>query len=193
MSNEYNHNKSQCVFAHYYLTGDLRTLDNIKLMMNNGYANRAADRGWAWRGIGAQLALLWQSYELTLDEKYRTRAAGMAKRAWSGRARSQSFYGIALEGVVYYHWMTGDPAAKAGLLKMIGDRRDGGPTKALGLAYAYYLTGEDSYRQGALKALGRPKYTPRPKNFGMLYRNAPFAWYYVSNIKNKRPAVKEEE
>jgi hypothetical protein len=198
VSAEFNHNKSQCVFAYYYLTGDLRTLDNVKLLMNNAYSNRAADRGWAARGVGAQIAVLYCAYELTMQQKYLDRMKGLvdnALRYWR-RGRypkgGRFMWGIANEGITYYYWLTGDKEVIDGLrqgLDAYGDRAANYANMALGNAMVYHATGEQKYADLAWKALGRGGETSRPKSFGLQWRNTPFALFFLSKAaKDFKPA-----
>jgi len=188
LSNEYNHNKSQCVFAHYYLTGDLRTLDNAMLLANNAYANHDADSGWAARGIGHQLAALWCTYELTGEKKYLDRMKGLAYRAMAQWRRGKYskgdpfMWGIANEGVVYYYWVSGDKKViedlKTGIDKR-GNRAGNNANMALGNAMVYAVTGEQKYADLAWGAFRQGKADSRPKSFGLAWRNTPFALYFL--------------
>lgn len=188
LSVEYNHNKSQCVFNHYYLTGDLRTLENARLLANNALNNRAADSGWAARGVGAQLAALWCAYELTGEKQYFDRMKGMAERAMAqwrgGRYRIGGFHdGIANEGVAYYYWVSRDPKIiedlKAGIDRK-GNAASNYTNMALGNALVYALTKDQKYADLAWRALTRGGVEARPKGFGLAWRNTPFALYFLA-------------
>jgi len=188
VSVEFNHNKSQCVFNLYYLTGDLRTLDNARLLANNAYANHDADSGWAARGIGHQLAALWCAYELTGEKKYLDRMKGLAYRAMAqwrrGRYRRGGFHdGIANEGLVYYYWVSRDPKViedlKTGIDKK-GDKAGRYTNMALGNAMVYAVTKDQKYAELAWKAFGRGRVSSRPKSFGLAWRNTPFALYFLA-------------
>jgi hypothetical protein len=153
-SNEYNHFKTQSVFAHWYLTGDRRSLDHCELLTNFAFVNRAADSGWAARGVGAQLGGLWNAYELWRDPKYLERMKGMAGRAMAQFARGRYekggtfMWGIANEGICYYYWVTGDPKAlevlKRGLEQCSARTRFA--NMSLGLAMVYRATGDERFR-----------------------------------------------
>ena len=184
---EYNHYKTQSVFAHWYLTGDRRSLDHCKMLANVAYANHAADRGWAARGIGAQMVGLWNAYELTLDKKYFDRLKGMAYRAMAqfkrGKYRKGGFHdGIANEGLCHYYWVSGDKAVidtfLAGYPKNRG--RSSHPNMAFGAAMTYRVTGDQQYADWAWKALSRQKPSSRVHNPGCQFRGSHFALYFLS-------------
>jgi hypothetical protein len=189
VSAEFNHNKSQCVFNHYYLTGDLRTLENALLLANNALTNHDADRGWAARGVGHQIAALWCSYELTGDPKYLARMKDMAYRAmaeWkTGKYRSGGFHdGIANEGLAYYYWVTRDPQAIAALsagLDIRGARAGNETVMALGNAMTYAATGQAKYADVGWRAFARgADDIARPKTFGLAWRNTAYALYFLA-------------
>ena len=48
-------------------------------------------------------------------------------------------------------------------------------------ATVYYKTGEDKYKDYAWKALAKADTKPRPKAFGLKWRNSAYALYYLSN------------
>ncbi len=191
VSVEFNHAKSQCVFNHYYLFGDLRSLDNAKLLANNALNNHAADTGWAPRGLGAHIAQLWCAYELWGEKKYLDRIKDMVRRGLPqvrrGKFRKggKFMYGIAYEGMVYAWWVTRDPAIvdalKAAYDVRIKNNSRGYTNMALGAAFVYAMTGEEKYRDFAWKCIRRGKATPRPKSFGLQWRNTAYALFYLSN------------
>jgi hypothetical protein len=189
VSSEFNHYKSQCVYAYYYLTGDRRSLDHCKMLANNVLKNRDADSGWAARGVGAQLAGLWNAYELTLEPQYLERMKFMAKRAMDqfreGRYRvgGDFMWGMANEGLCYYYWLTGDPAVietfKEGYPKC--KAKTGYPNMALGLAMTYRVTGDEQFRDWAWKALGREHAGLGPHGIGQNMRSSHFALFFLSD------------
>ena len=188
VSNEFNHWKSQSVFAHWYLTGDLRSLDHIRLLMNVAFRNRDADRGWAARGIGAQMIGLWNAYELTLEEKYFDRLKGLAYSAMAqfrrGRYQKGGFHdGIANEGLCHYYWLSGDKAVidtfVAGYPKNRG--RNTYPNMALGAAMTYRVTGDERFRDWAWQALARQRPHHRVHGPGCQFRGTHFALFFLSN------------
>jgi len=187
VSNEYNHHKSQSVYARWYLTGDRRSLDHCKMLANNELLNHDADRGWAARGIGAQMIGLWNAYERTLDKKYFDRLKGMAYRAMgqfkSGKYRKGGFHdGIANEGLCHYYWVSGDKAVidtfVAGYPKNRG--RSSYPNMALGAAMTYRVTGDERFKDWAWKALSRQKPSSRVHGPGCQFRGTHFALYFLS-------------
>jgi hypothetical protein len=188
ISREYNHWKSQSTFALWYLTANRRALDHCRNLMNNAYANHAADSGWAARGIGAQIIGLWNAYELTLDKKYFERMKGMAYRAMRQFKRGKYskggkfMWGIANEGLCHYYWVSGDPKVietlKSGLDKYGG--RTNYANGALALAMMYRVTGEKQYADWAWKALSRQKAHHRVHGPGCQFRGTHFALYFLS-------------
>lgn len=198
VSNEFNHNKSQCVFAHWYLTGDWRTREVLELMMNNGLNNRAADVGFANRGIGAHLALVWQSWELTGDEKYRNRilqllkCAGKELESTGGEFKKGPDPGIGQEGLVYAHWATGDAYAEK-LIQLVTERwvNKGRkhPSSSLALAYGAWFTGNEHMREYAWGSVAKASQSPRPKDTAGPNRNIPFALYFLSTACPHRSAT----
>lgn len=198
ISAEYNHFKSQCVYAYYYLTGDRRSLDHCLMQANNVLNNRDADRGWAARGVGAQLGGLWNAYELTRDAKYLARMKEMAGKAMAqfrnGRysVGGDFMWGIANEGLCYYYWVTGDPAVietfKEGYPKCRAATAH--PNMALGLAMTYRVTGDESFRDMAWKAISREKAGPGPHGIGQTFRSTHFALFFLSDAsKGWKPFV----
>jgi len=196
-SNEFNHWKSQSVYAHWYLTGDRRSLDHTGMLMNAALKNRAADSGWAARGIGAQMVGLWNAYELTLDKKYFDRLKGLAYRAMAQFRRGKYskggkfMWGIANEGLCHYYWVSGDPKVietlKSGLAKYSG--RTSYPNGALALAMMYRVTGEQHYAADAWRALSRQKAHHRVHGPGCQFRGTHFALYFLSSAsKGWKPA-----
>jgi exo-rhamnogalacturonan lyase-like protein len=201
VSVEFNHNKSQCVFSLYYLTGDLRALDNAKLLANNAVTNRVADNGKQARGPGAHICALWQTYELWPTEAHMKRMQQMVNRTskrLSTNAKSLGqkwMWGIAFEGCVYYLWSKpGDDVTfgriKAGIDKF-GSRADDYGNMALVNAYLYGRTGEQKYADQAWTAVGKGRVKNRPKTFGVQWRNTGFALYFLSNAC--KPAMFEAD
>jgi hypothetical protein len=198
VSAEFNHFKSQCVFAYYYLTGDRRSLDHCEMQANNVLNNRAADRGWAARGVGAQLGGLWNAYELTRDAKYLARMKEMAGKAMA-QFRTGKYsvggdfmWGIANEGLCYYYWVTGDPAVietfKEGYPKCRAATAH--PNMALGLAMTYRVTGDESFREMAWKAIAKEKADLGPHGIGQTFRSTHFALFFLSDAsKGWKPFV----
>ncbi len=188
ISSEYNHFKTQSTFAYYYLTGDLRVREQCMMLANNALTNTAADRGWAARGVGAQLGGLWNAYGLTRDPKYLARMKGMADRAMAqfrgGRysVGGDFMWGIANEGLCYYYWVTGDPAVietfKAGFPKCRAATAH--PNMALGLAMTWRVTGDATFRDMAWKALSREKADIGPHGIGQTFRSSHFALFFLS-------------
>ncbi|MFO7898068.1 MAG: hypothetical protein R6V58_03290 [Planctomycetota bacterium] len=191
VSEEFNHNKSQCVFALYYLTGDLRALDNAKLMANNAFHNHNADNSKQARGPGSHICALWQSYELWPTDAYMKRMQQMVNRTATrlsrnaGSLKSKWMWGIAFEGCVYYLWTKpGDKTTfdriKQGVDKM-GGKADDYSNMTLVNAYLYGRTGEQKYADLAWKSITRSRTKNRPKTFGIQWRNTGFALYFLSN------------
>lgn len=196
VSEEFNHAKSQCVFNHYYLYGDLRSLDCAQLLANNALNNHAADTGWAARGFGHLMTQLLCAYELTGEKKYADRMAKLApyalEQAKTGKyAKGDKFmWGIADEGLVYAYWMTKDQAIIDGLKASYLIRSQNSylcGNMSLGAAFVYAMTGDTTCKEFAWKNIGKAgqggKDGPitRPKDYGMAWRNMPFALYYLSN------------
>jgi hypothetical protein len=191
VSEEFNHNKSQCVFALYYLTGDLRALDNAKLMANNAFHNHNANNSKQARGPGAHIVALWQTYELWPTDAHLKGMQYMVNRtskrlaANAGSLKSKWMWGIAFEGCVYYLWSRPDDTTtfdriKAGVDKM-GGRADDYSNMTLVNAYLYGRTGEPAYADLAWKSITRSRTKNRPKTFGIQWRNTGFALYFLSN------------
>jgi hypothetical protein len=190
VSVEFNHNKSQCVFALYYLTGDLRALDNCRLIANNAVNNHEADSAKQARGPGAHLAALWQTYELWPTPAHLERMRGMARRSSRSLASHSKglgdvwIWGIGNEGLVYYLWAVGkDEEVEKNLqaeIDKLGDRADKTTSMALGNAYLYALTGDAKYAELAWKSIKRDGVSNRPKSFGGSWRNSGFALYFLS-------------
>ncbi len=201
VSNEFNHNKSQSVFAHWYLTGDMRTREVLGLMMNNGLNNHAPDSGWANRGLGAHLALLWHSWELTGEDKYKKRLIGMMNRGCAqlektgGEFRKGPDPGIGYEGIVYAHWVTGDPRAEK-VIKMVAERYvRKGRTRvqcSLNQAYGWYLLGKEDVRKNAWASVAKAISKNRPKDVAEQNRNVPFALFFLSKACPPRGAAKKK-
>lgn len=188
-SNEFNHYKSQSVFAHWYLTGDRRSLEQCRLLANNALHNRDADSGWAARGIGAQMIGLWNAYELWRDPRYFERLRGLAGKAMeqfkSGKYRVGGFHdGIANEGLCHYYWVSGDPAVietfKTGY--PLNKGRSAYPNMALGAALTYRITGEARFAEWAWTALGSSKVSPRVHGPATQYRGNAHALYFLSDV-----------
>ncbi len=197
LSIEYNHYKTQSVFAHYYLTGDLRSLEHCRMLANVAYANHRADTGWAARGVGHHITGLWNAYELWREPKYLERMKDMAYRAMAqfkrgGYEKGGLFmWGIANEGLCYYYWVTGDPQVihvlRSGIERM-GDRAAGNANLGLGLAMMYRVTGEKKYADLAWQAIARKKVTTRVHDGGIVFRNTHFALFFLSEAsKNWTP------
>lgn len=193
VSNEFNHNKSQSMFAHWYLTGDWRTREVLDLMMNNGLNNHAADSGFANRGIGSHLALVWQSWELTGEQKYKdrilqlVRCAGRELEQTGGEFMKGPDPGIGQEGLVYAHLATGDAYAEK-LLRLVSERwvkkNRANPSSALCLAYCGVLFGNEQMTAQAWKCIAHASSSNRPKDTSEPNRNMPYALYYLSNACN---------
>jgi hypothetical protein len=188
LSNEFNHWKSQSVYAHWYLTGDRRSRDHCTLLANAALRNRAADSGWAARGVGAHMIGLWNAYELTLDRQYFDRMKDMAYRAMrqfkNGRYSKggRFMWGIANEGLCHYYWVSGDPKVietlKTGLETCKG--KTSYPNMSLGLAMTYRVTGDERFREWAWQALSRQKPSSRVHNPGCQFRGTHFALFFLS-------------
>jgi len=189
ISNEFNHYKTQSVFTHWYLTGDLRSLDHCKMLANAAYENHDADSGWAARGIGAQMMGLWNAYELWRDTKYFDRMKGLAYRAMAqcrtGKYRKGGGFieGILTEGLVHYYWVSGDPKVietfKEGLPKTRA--KTNYPNMSLSLALMYRMTGDRQWADWAWKALSRQKPSSRVHNPACQFRGTHFALYFLSD------------
>ena len=190
VSEEFNHNKSQCVFALYYLTGDLRALDNARLMANNAFLNHNADNSKQARGPGAHIVALWQTYELWPTEAHMKRMQQMVNRTANrlstnaGSLGQKWMWGIAFEGCVYYLWSKPDDTATfdrimAGVDKF-GGNADDYSNMTLVNAYLYGRTGEPKYADLAWKALTKCQTKNRPKTFGAQWRNTGFGLYFLS-------------
>jgi hypothetical protein len=64
----------------------------------------------------------------------------------------------------------------------IGEGRgDSAANSSCAIAFLYRLTGDEKYKKSALSFL-KSKQERRPKGFGQNWRNAPYAWYYLSNV-----------
>ncbi len=186
ISNEYNHFKSQSVFAHWYLTGDWRSYDHCQLLAHYVYANRAADTGWADRGVGAQLAGLWNAYELWRDPKYLARMRDMAYRAMAQFSRKGAyakggFTGIANEGLCYYYWVSGDNKVIEAFRSGFEKKKRVQSHMALSYALMYRVTGEESYRELAWRCIQRESPTFGIHEGGQLFRNTHFALFFLSD------------
>jgi len=186
-SNEFNHHKSQSVYAHWYLTGDRRSLEHCELLANNALLNHDADSGWAARGIGHQIASLWNAYELWRDPKYFHRMKGLAYKAMkqfkNGKYRKGGFHdGIANQGLCYYYWVSGDQAVidtfLAGYPKSKNKSRY--PNMALGAAMTWRVTGKEEFRAWAWKALGRKKPSSRVHGPATQMRGNESALFFLS-------------
>lgn len=214
ISVEFNHHKAMSTFALWYLLGDERMRDVALLKLNNAFANREADNGWKQcRGPGAQLATLYMGYEMTHDEKYLQRMIGIVDRAERQLAASgggsfahsggKFMYGIAMEGILYEYWLTGDPKTLAlvkgladyllGWLKSAG-RQSMISNVTFAFAFLYHETGDEKYRDAALNCLAEAKGPTwgEVKHFGQAFRNIPRALYYVS-VPPRKPPVKLEQ
>ncbi len=214
ISLEFNHHKAMSTFALWYLLGDERMRDVALLKLNNAFANHAADNGWKQcRGPGAQLATLYMGHEMTHDRKYLDRMVGIVDRAERQLAASgggsfahsggKFMYGIAMEGVLYEYWLTGDPKSLAvvkgladyllGWLKSAG-RQSMIPNVTFAFAFLYHETGDEKYRDAALKCMDEAKGPTwgEVKHFGQAFRNVPRALYYVS-VPPRKPPVKLEQ
>jgi PcRGLX-like protein central beta sandwich domain/PcRGLX-like N-terminal RIFT barrel domain len=192
---EFNHYKAQSVYAHYYFTGDLRSLEHCRLLANNALLNHAADSGWAARGVGHQMSGLHCAYELWRDPKYFKRMKGMAYKAMAqfkrGKYRKGGFHdGIANEGLCYYYMVSGDQKVidtfKQGLPKSKSATRY--PNMAFSIALTYRVTGEAKYRDMAWKVLLKKKVSSRVHGPATQYRGNPYALFLLSDIsKNWKP------
>jgi hypothetical protein len=207
VSIEFNHAKSQSVFNHYYLYGDLRSLDNALLLANNALNNHDADTGWAARGLGHQLAQLWCAWELTGDKAYLERARGQSKRGLAQTASGsyskgdRFMWGIADEGQVYTWWITRDQAILDALKSGYQERMKNpylNGNMSMAAAFLWAVTGDAACREFAWKNLEKPgqggKAGPitRPKDYGMSWRNAPYALYYLSALGKDEKERKAE-
>lgn len=189
ISNEFNHYKSQCVYAYYYLTGDRRSREHCDMLANNVLNAHDADSGWAARGVGAQLAGLWNAYELTLDAKYLDRMKQMAGKAMAQFKNGKYsvggdfMWGIANEGLCYYYWVTGDPKVietfKEGYPKCKAATAH--PNMSLGLAMTYRVTGDATFKDMAWKAIAKEKADVGPHHNGQTFRNTHFALFFLSD------------
>jgi hypothetical protein len=186
---EFNHYKAQSVFAHWYISGDLRSLEHCRMLANNALTNHAPDSGWAARGVGHQLSGLHCAYELWRDPKYLQRMKGMAYKAMSqfkrGRYSKGGFHdGIANEGLCYYYWVSGDPKVletfKTGFPKSKNKTKY--PNMAFSVAMTYRLTGDAQYKEWAWKALSRKKVSSRVHNPACQYRGNAHALYFLSEV-----------
>ncbi|MBA4387640.1 MAG: hypothetical protein C0404_06640 [Verrucomicrobia bacterium] len=196
VSVEFNHAKSQCVFNNYYLYGDLRSLDNAMLLANNALKNHEADKKWAARGFGHLLTQIMCAYDLTGEAQYLDRIKQEFKygidQAKSGKySKGDKFmWGIADEGLVYAYWLTKDQvivdALKSGYQERTKDSYLCG-NMALGAAFVNAMTDDAACKEFAWKNIAKPcqggKAGPimRPKDYGMAWRNVPFALYYLSD------------
>jgi len=188
LSNEFNHCKSQCVYAYWYLTGDRRSREHCAMLANNVLNNHDADSGWAARGVGAQLAGLWNAYEYTRDPKYLERMKGMAGKAMAQFKNGKYgvggdfMWGIANEGLCYYYWVTGDQAVidtlKEGYPKCKAATAH--PNMSLGLAMTYRVTGDASFKDMAWKAIAKERADVGPHHNGQTFRNTHFALFFLS-------------
>lgn len=192
---EFNHHKAQSILARYYLLGDLRARDDFMLALNNAMTNPEA----SWRqcrGPGAKLATLYSGYILTRDpkclEKMKECMVGAIKlkenpKGFSRQGKSGYFMmGIASEGMYYYWLLTGDKDTLETLTNLtdfqIGEGRGGSAANSsCAIAFLYRFTSDEKYKKAALSFLNT-KQERRPKGFGQNWRNAPYAWYYLSNV-----------
>lgn len=159
------------------------------MLANNVLNNRAADSGWAARGIGAQLAGLWNAYEFTLDEKYLARMKDMAYRGMAQfrtgkyRVGGTFMWGMANEGLCYYYWVTGDDAVietfKEGFPKCKASTNFA--NMALGLAMTYRVTGDEEFKRMAWHAISREKAGIGPHGIGQNFRSTHFALFFLSS------------
>jgi len=190
VSSRFNHNKSQCVFSLYYLTGDLRVLDNCRLLANNAVENRSANNAKQARGPGAHVVALWQTYEMWPTQEHFERLKGMARRTAARLARGDGklgakwMWGIAFEGVVYYLWVAPEDTKTFEMIKTgvdrLGSRAGNYSNMSLVNAYLYARTGDEKYRDLAFTALSRSQVKNRPKTFGNQWRNTGFALHFLS-------------
>jgi len=67
ISNEFNHYKSQCVYAYWYLTGDRRSREHWRALANNALKQPRRRQRLAARGIGRAARRPLERYELTRD------------------------------------------------------------------------------------------------------------------------------
>jgi hypothetical protein len=200
VSVEFNHHKAQSTLYRYLLLGDLRARDDFLLALNNATLNSEG----AWRqarGPGAKLATLTEGYLLTRSEATmkmlkRTAAGGIRAKPGSFqkrvKARKDSAFqwGIALEGLIRYWWISKDQAV-VGAVKAQNDwligremvtKRATTPNAAMAMAFAWRRTGEKKYRDAAVELLKQVGTVRRPKQFGQYLRTTPYAWYYLSKL-----------
>jgi hypothetical protein len=193
VSAEYNHFKTQSVFAHWYLTGDRRSYEHCQMQANNALTNREADSGWADRGVGAQLAGLWNAYELWREPRYLARMKEMANRAMAqfrnqGRFEKGGFTGIGCEGLCYYYWVSGDPAVIEAFKSGFARRKPIQSHMVLCYAMMYRVTGEEEYKQLAWRCIANEAPTFGVHEGGQLFRNTHFALFFLSEAgKGWRP------
>jgi hypothetical protein len=199
VSVEFNHHKAQSILARYYLLGDLRARDDFMLALNNAMTNPEA----SWRqcrGPGAKLATLYSGYILTRDpaciEKMKECMAPAIKmkdnpKGFSRQGSSGYFMmGIATEGM-YYHWLLTGDADTFETMKSITDfqigeaRNSSVANSACATALMYRQLGDDKYKAGALSFL-KDSRENRPKGFGSSWRNAGYAWYYLSDLAARK-------
>jgi hypothetical protein len=204
VSVEFNHHKAQSILARYYLLGDLRARDDFLLALNNAMTNPEA----SWRqcrGPGAKLATLYSGYILTRDpkclEKMKECVAGALKlkanpKGFSNQGGTGYFMmGIAAEGLCYYWWLTGDKdtletiqAIDDFLIPEIPKKGKDYVTCNLtcSLGLSYRQTGDEKYKNAALELFKMSTGEHRPKGFGQQWRNAAYAWYYLSSLGEKK-------
>ena len=186
-SPEFNHYMSQSVFAHWYFTGDRRSLEHAEMLANNALNNHDADSGWQPRGVGNQIAGLVNAYELWRDPKYLERMKGMAYRAMAefktGKYCSPGHTdGLGNEGITYYYWISGDPAALEAFTQGFPTNKTKSefPNMAFSLALTYRMTGDERYRQWAWDVLGRKQPSARVHNPGCQFRGNAHALFFLS-------------
>lgn len=195
LSVEFNHHKAQSILYRHVLLGDLQARDDFMLALNCATLN--PEGSWRQcRGAGAKLWTLTEGYMLTggsedvMKMMKRTVAAGLrhARQAGGkgfGHSKGQFMYGLATEGLIRYHWLTGDKDAVE-IIKVMNDwliERDlngAVANSAMSMAFLWRQTDDEKYRKAAVRLMAL-KPVSRPKAFGQEMRSTGYAWHYLSN------------
>jgi rhamnogalacturonyl hydrolase YesR len=98
--------------------------------------------------------------------------------------------GVATEGMYYYWLLTGDKDTLETIRSVVdfqmGEGKSGTTCNAACcMALMYAETKDEKYKEAAMGRL-KPSAETRPKGFGQSWRSSAYAWYYLSNLAEKK-------
>jgi len=188
VSNTYNHFKNLCHFDMWYLFRDHHFRDRGYLQADFVVRRGRASLSQA-RSIGHGIRGALAAYRASGKPKYLEAARRLVNYSFTRTGSGSWQDGIALEGFRELYEQTGDERLVRTILNGAAAsmaKKDYAPAILHAYGFAYAMTGDATYRDVLLKRLprvGRARTMwGSVQSFGNTLRNAPYMFWYVSNL-----------